>query len=54
MAWRESKNHHDDCYFCMVDMSGCNQQKKNWYYPDIAARRPIPLCAEGPVPVFTS
>ena len=24
MVWREPKNHHDDCYFCMVDMSGWN------------------------------
>ena len=22
MVWREPKNHHDDCYFCMVDMLG--------------------------------
>ena len=22
MVWRELKNHHDDCYFCMADMSG--------------------------------
>ena len=37
-------------------MSEWNQQKKkNWYSPDIeSARRPIPHCAEVPVPVFTS
>ena len=54
MVWREPKNHHDDCYFCTVDMSGWNQRKKkDCYYPDIvSARRPIPHCAE--VPVFTS
>ena len=22
MVWREPKNQHDDCYFCMVDMPG--------------------------------
>ena len=56
MVWREPKNHHDDCYFCMVDMSGWNQRKKkDWYYLDIeSARRPIPHCAEVPVSVFTS
>ncbi|KAI6661361.1 hypothetical protein LOD99_9988 [Oopsacas minuta] len=48
MVWRELKNHHDDCYFCMVKMSGWNRQKKNsWHYPDIhSARRPIPYCSE--------
>ena len=54
MVWCEPKNHHDDCYFCMVDMIGWNQRKKkNCYYSDIeSARRPIPHCVE--VPVFTS
>ena len=39
----------------MVDMSGWNQRKKkDWYYLDIeSARRPIPHCAEVPIPVFT-
>ena len=56
MVWREPKNHHDDCYFCIVNMFGWNQRKKkDWYYPDIeSARRPIPHCAEVPVPAFTS
>ena len=43
VVWREPKNHHDDCYFCMVfiDMSGWNQRKKDGYYPDVeSARRP--------------
>ena len=56
MVWREPKNHHEDCYFCMVDMTGWNQRKKkDWYYPDIekSARRPVPHCTEAPVPVFT-
>ena len=55
MVWIEPKNHHDDCYFCMVDMSGWNQQKnKGWYHLDIeCARRPISYCAEAPLQVFT-
>ena len=35
MVWREPKNHHDDCFFCVVDMTGWNQRKKKeWCYPD--------------------
>ena len=54
MVWHGPKNHYDDCYFCVVNGSGRNQQKKkNWYYPDIeSARRPTLHCTE--VPVFTS
>ena len=56
MVWREPKNHHDDCYFCMVNISGWNQRKKKgWYHSNIeSAQRSIPHCAEVPVPVFTS
>ncbi|KAI6654494.1 hypothetical protein LOD99_890 [Oopsacas minuta] len=56
MVWGDPKNHHDDCYFCMVEMSGWNRQKKNsWHYPDIhSERRPNPHCSEVQVPVFTS
>ena len=40
MVWCEPKNHHDDCYFCMLDMSEWNQRKKkDWYYPDIECAR---------------
>ena len=36
MVLHEPKNYHDNCYFCMVDMSEWNQRKKkDWYYPDI-------------------
>ena len=56
VVWRKPKNHHDVCYFCMVDMSGWNQpKKKDCCYPDIeSSRRPIPHYAEVLVPVFTS
>ena len=30
----------DDCYFCVVDMYGCNQRKKKgWHYLDIESAR---------------
>ena len=32
MVWREPKNHHEDCYFCMVDMTRWNQRKKKNRY----------------------
>ena len=28
MVWREPQNHHDDCYFCMVNIKGFNRSKK--------------------------
>ena len=56
MVWRSPKNHHDDCYFCMVNMLGWNRHKKNlWYYPDLeSARRPVSHCEKVPIPVFSS
>ena len=56
MVWRSPENHHDDSYFCMVNMSGWNRHKKNsWYYLDLeSARRPVPHCEELPIPVFSS
>ena len=50
MVWHEPQNRHDDCYFCIVDMCGWNQQKKkDWYYSGIkSARRPIPHYAKVP------
>ena len=28
MQWREQKNHYDDCYFCMVNVTGYNTKDK--------------------------
>ncbi|XP_073532722.1 uncharacterized protein [Phyllobates terribilis] len=55
MVWREQKNHHDDCYFCAVQVQGFNKHKKRkWEYPTMeSARRPVPHCEDVPVPVFT-
>ncbi|CAH1113182.1 unnamed protein product [Psylliodes chrysocephalus] len=51
IVWRESKNHHDDCYFCSVNVKGFIRHKKGkWEYPDLKlARRPIPHNEEIPV-----
>lgn len=54
MVWREPTNHIDDCYFCLVNITGINKNNhKKWYYPDLAsARRPIPHSDEVPIPTF--
>lgn len=54
MMWREQKNHHDDCYFCMTSLAGINKNNRSkWKYPNISsATRPIPHSETVPVPVF--
>lgn len=53
MVWREQKNHTDDCYFCMVDVSGYNSKnKKGISYPNLhSALRPVPHGEGIPVPI---
>ena len=51
VVWREPKNHHDDCYFCMVKINRNNRRK--WIYPDLeSARRLVLHSDEVPIPVF--
>ena len=54
MIWRESKNHFDDCYFCMVNVKGCKKSDRHLLnYPNLeSAIRPVPHC-DLPVPIFT-
>ena len=54
MVWREPKNHVDDCYFCMVNITGINRNNcSKWTYPDPpSARRPSPHSHEVPIPTF--
>ena len=53
MIWREPQNHHDDCYFCAINVKGINRiNKKVLVYPDLqSARLPRAHCDEVPVPV---
>jgi hypothetical protein len=54
MLWREPQDHHEDCYFCSVDMSGYNRNKKKfWKYPNLkSASRPVPHSDKIPIPIF--
>lgn len=53
MIWKEQQNHIDDCYFCLVNVSGVNRYKKRKLdYPDLrSAHRPLPHSDILPVPV---
>ena len=56
MVWRVPQNHHDDCYFCAVNLNGVNLKKKTTVtYPNLpSALQPIPHSDAIPIPVFTS
>ncbi|MEL7005850.1 MAG: hypothetical protein AAFN93_24440 [Bacteroidota bacterium] len=52
-VWREPKNHHDDCYFCMIDISKYRKAKgrKSLPYPSIPSSiAPVPHGDTLPVP----
>lgn len=52
-VWREPRNHHDDCYFCMIDVTKYRKVKgrQNLQYPDIlSSRAPVPHDDNLPVP----
>ncbi|KAI6651194.1 hypothetical protein LOD99_14548 [Oopsacas minuta] len=53
MVWREQKNHLDDCYFCLIDITGFSAKNKHaLVYPDLdSARRPIPHDISLPIPI---
>ncbi|XP_044752720.1 uncharacterized protein LOC123312391 [Coccinella septempunctata] len=56
MVCREPRNHHDDCYFCLVNIKGINRNNRDkWTYTDLdSARRPVVHSEEIPVPSFSS
>lgn len=53
MIWREPRNHVDDCYFCMVNISGYStKNKKGIFYPNLpSALRPVAHDDSIPIPV---
>ncbi|KAK5649680.1 hypothetical protein RI129_000709 [Pyrocoelia pectoralis] len=56
MVWREPRNHHDDCYFCLVNIKGINRNnRQKWPYPDLdSANRPVLHSEQIPIPSFSS
>ena len=52
MVWRESRNHADDCYFCLTNITGFNaSSRKKIKYPNLrSAVRPVPHSDGLPVP----
>ena len=52
MVWRELRNHTDDCYFCLTNITCFNaSSRKKIKYPNLwSAMRPVPHSDDLPVP----
>ena len=52
IVWREPRNHADDCYFCLTNITGFNASaRKKIKYPNLrSAMRPVPHSDDLPVP----
>ena len=54
MLWSEPANHETDCYFCVTNVRGLSNRKRDtWKYPVLAsAQRPQPHSTAVPVPIW--
>ena len=52
MVWREPRNHADDCYFCLTNITGFNaSSRKKIKYPNLRSdMRPVSHSDDLPVP----
>jgi hypothetical protein len=48
MIWREPQNHHDRCYFCVININDINSGNRNkWSHLNlVSVQRPIPHSGE--------
>src|SRR5678816_2423193 len=53
MIWREPRDHHEDCYFCSVNLEGFSAKNKHHIiYPNLdSASKPVQHNESLPIPI---